>query len=138
MEVTAAGLGAAGFWFFIAAVVVGGMWYSIRENDAKHETLRRMVESGTDIDEELMDRVLGTNKRLDRELKLSGVIVMFVAPGLAMLGWFVSMIAPGWLLPMFGVAALVAFCGVGLWMAGRFVERSQRENDLSGSASPGT
>ena len=42
-----AGLAALAFWGFIASVVVAGIWYDIRKRDAQHETVRRIVESGT-------------------------------------------------------------------------------------------
>jgi hypothetical protein len=39
-------LGAFGFWLFIAAVIVAGVWYGICEREAQHETLRRLIDSG--------------------------------------------------------------------------------------------
>ena len=46
MEGLGAGLAAPAFWGFIAAVVGGGIWYAVREKEAQHETLRRMIDSG--------------------------------------------------------------------------------------------
>ena len=40
------GLAALGFWTFIAAIIVAGIWDGIRKREAQHETLRRMIESG--------------------------------------------------------------------------------------------
>lgn len=127
MDAAVFSLGAFGFWMFIAAVVVGGMWYDIREKDARHETLRRMAESGQAIDEQLMLRVLGSEKVLHRDLKVAGLIVIFVAPGLAVLGWMISLRSEEWLLPMLGVAALVGFVGFGLLAAAKFAEKSAAE-----------
>jgi len=132
MSEVAAGLGALGFWLFIAAVVVGGMWYAIREKDAQHETLRRMVESGQPVDKALMDRVLGSEKDLSLELKTGGLIVVFTAPGLAFLGWLISLLAEAWLFPMLGVAVLVLFVGIGLLVAAKLVERSYQEESGAG------
>ena len=117
------GLGALGFWVFIAAVVVAGVWYGIRQREAQHETLRRMIDSGQPIDQSLMERLLGGDNRLDRDLKAAGVIVLFIAPGLALLGWFISRVSQVWLFPILGAAALVAFVGIGLLVAAKFVER---------------
>ena len=39
-------LGALGFWIFIAAVVVAGIWGDTRKREIQQETLRRIVESG--------------------------------------------------------------------------------------------
>lgn len=131
MEGGVVGLGAIGFWLFIAAVVIGGMWYSIREKELKQETIRRIIESGQPVDPVLMDKLLGGEKRLDRELMVAGLIVLFVAPGLALLGWFVSLLSPPWLLPMLGVAVLVAFVGIGLIVAAKIAERTYGEDNAS-------
>ena len=129
----AAGLGALGFWLFIAACVLGGMWYSIRERDAEHETVRRIIESGQPVDDELINRVLGGESHIDQDLRMAGLIVIFIAPGLALLGWFVSMLSPPWLLPMLGVSILVLFVGIGLMAAAKMVERSKLQAEQSAS-----
>ena len=87
-----AGLGALGLWLFIAAVVVAGIWDSIRKREAQHETLRRVIESGQPVDQELIDRLLGGEKRIDRDLKVSGLIMLGVAPGLVALGAFIGLL----------------------------------------------
>ena len=125
------GMGAIGFWLFIAAVVVGGMWYDIREKESRQETIRRIIESGQPVDPEIMEKLVGGEKRLDRELMVAGLIVLFVSPGLALLGWFVSLLSPPWLLPMLGVAVLVAFVGIGLIVAAKFAERSYSDDNAS-------
>lgn len=124
MEGLGAGLSALAFWGFIAAVVVGGMWYSVREREARHESLRRIIESGQAVDEALIDKIFGGNRRLDRDLKIAGMIVIFVAPGFAVMGWFIGSRFEPWLMPLLGVAALVAFVGVGLLVASKIAEPS--------------
>jgi hypothetical protein len=131
MDGIGGGLAALAFWGFVAAVVVGGMWYAIREREAQHETLRRIIESGQPVDQALMDKVLGGDKVVHRDLKIGGLIVLCTAPGLAALGWFISFVAEEALMPLLGVAALVAFVGVGLLVASKVAERSYRENDPS-------
>ncbi len=84
------GLAAFGFWMFIAAATVGGIWDGIRKRDAEHETLRRIIESGKQPDQQLMDKLLGYNKAPERDLKVAGLIVLFVAPGLAVMGWLIG------------------------------------------------
>ena len=129
MEGLGGGLAALAFWGFIAAVVVAGIWYGIREREAQHETFRRIIESGQPVDQALMDKVLGGEKVLHRDLKIGGLIVLFTSPGLAVLGWFISFIAEKALMPLLGVAALTAFVGVGLLVASKAVEHSDRKND---------
>jgi len=109
---TGAGLGALGFWLFIAATVVGGIWYDIRKKQAQHETLRRLIDRGEDIDEALIDKLLsasdGSTKTSRREMRagflLASTIVMFLAPGLMVVG-----LALGAFIPLTGVAALLIF-----------------------------
>lgn len=131
METGFIGLASLGFWMFIAACVVGGIWDGVRKREAQHETLRRIVESGKPIDEELMDRVLGTgkNERPDQDLKVAGLIVVSVAPGLLALGYFV-----GALPELLGVALLVACVGIGLLVAARVVERNWEKKHSDSSS----
>ncbi len=135
-----AGLGALGFWAFIAAVVIAGIWYAIREREAKHETLRRMIESDKAIDQALMEKLLSLNgggsKRLDHDLKVSGLIVLFVAPGVALLGWFIGLQSEDVLLPLLGAAALIACVGIGLLVAAKSIERSYQEEDAAAPTLP--
>jgi hypothetical protein len=123
------GLAALAFWGFIAAVVVAGVWYGIRERQAQHETLRRIIDSGKPVNPALVEQILGGGRRTDRGLKIAGLIVVFVAPGLAVLAWFVGQLSAPWLMPLLGAAALVGFVGIGLLVAARFAERSYRENE---------
>ena len=122
------GLAAFGFWMFIAAATVSGIWDGVRKRDAQHETLRRMIESGKDPDPQLIDQLIGTTKKPSRDLKVGGLIVIFVAPGLALMGWVISLQEKAALLPLLGVAGLVAFVGIGLLTAAGFLERANRED----------
>lgn len=53
-----AGLAALAFWGFIASVVVAGVWNDIRKREAQHETVRRLFESGRELDEKTLDKLL--------------------------------------------------------------------------------
>jgi hypothetical protein len=121
----AAGLGALGFWLFIAIVVAGGIWYDAKRKETQQETLRRIVESGRDIDPAVIDRVVGTSgaKELERDLKIGAYIVLAAAPGLLALGFFLGMISGEARVALIGVSVLVAFVGAGLLLASRLVER---------------
>lgn len=122
------GLAALGFWLFLAAVSVAGIWDGIRKREAEHETLRRIIESGKQPDQQVMDKLLGYNKAPERDLKVAGLITMSVAPGLIVLGWLVGEDA---LMPLVGVAGLVACIATGLLVAASFMKKSH-ENDSSG------
>lgn len=129
------GLAAFGFWLFIAAAAVAGIWDGVRKREAEHETLRRMIESGKQPSPEMVDKLLGHKKEPARDLKVAGLIVSFVAPGLAVMGWVISFTAEDAFIPLLGVALLVAFVGAGLLTAAKFLERSNREDaaDISGT-----
>ena len=121
----AAGLGALGFWLFIAVVVGGGIWYDAKRKEIQQETLRRIVESGKHIYPAVIDRVVGTSdaKELERDLKIGALIVLAAAPGLFVFSLFLGMISPEARMAVMGASGLVAFIGGGLLMASRLVER---------------
>jgi len=128
-----AGLAALAFWGFIAAVVVAGIWYDIRKREAQHETVRRLVESGQPIDAALMDKLLalgsGDRERLDRTFKITGMILLPAAVGLAVFGLILGTQYPQSQLPLLGASALVACIGVGFLLAanvaGRWYSKDQ-------------
>ena len=124
MDGLGAGLAALAFWGFIAAVVVGGIWYAVREKEAQHETLRRMIDSGRDLDEQTISKVFKDSGRPDRDLKIGGIIAASAAPGLAVLGWFLRSISEEAFHALLGVAGLVAFVAAGLLVAARIAEKS--------------
>ena len=130
MEV-AAGLGALGFWLFIGAIVVAGIWFDVRRRETEQETLRRVVESGQTIDSAVIDKLLkvgGGQSRTDRDLKVSGLIVIFLAPGIAILGWFLAKLQPQVMSVMLGVAILLGLLGIGLLVAGKVAERWYKDD----------
>lgn len=128
-----AGLASLAFWGFIASVVVAGIWYDIRKREAQQETIRRLFESGQPIDEQLMDRLLsvGSDKtdRLDRAFKLTAMIMLPIAVGLAAFAMILGMAYPVAQLPLLGAAALVAFIGFGFLGAAKMASRWYVEDD---------
>ncbi|MDJ0653854.1 MAG: DUF6249 domain-containing protein [Xanthomonadales bacterium] len=128
MEGLGAGLAALAFWGFIAAIVVAGIWYDARKRESHQETLRRMVESGN-VDPELVDRILGSDENLGRDLRTAGWIVLGTAPGLALLGLILGMEFPDTRLPLLGVSALVLCVGIGLMVAARNADSESTPSD---------
>jgi len=127
----ATGLAALGFWLFLAAMVVAGIWSGARKRESQQETLRRVVESGQHLDVAVIDRMLGAsggNERPDRDLKVSGIIVMFVSPGLAILGWFLGRFNDKIFELMIGVGLMVLIIGIGLYVAGMMTKRWQQQD----------
>ena len=66
-----------------------------------------------------------------RDLRIGGLIVLCAAPGMALLGWFISRIAEPALMPLLGVAALMVFVGIGLLAASRAAEKASRDGTHS-------
>ena len=122
-----AGMAALGFWLFVAIVVAVGVWESIRRRDAQHETLRRAIESGQSIDDDLTDKLLSLNsgnQNLARDLNVSGVILLFIAPGLATMGWIMEhFLAEELFGVLLAVSLLILFVAAGLLMASFVVKR---------------
>ena len=127
-----AGLAAFGFWMFLAAIIVASIWSDSRKREAQQETLRRIVESGQQLDPELVDRLLaskdGDGDKPDRDLKVAGVITMSVGPGLVAFGAFLAPYNDKILGVMIGVGALVLIIGMGLYLAGILSKRWQQED----------
>ena len=128
MEALGAGLAALAFWGFIASVVVAGIWYAVREKEAQHETLRRMIDSGKELDEDAISRIFKENSRPDRDLKIGGLITIFVSPGVALFAWFLGRFSEEAFYALLGVSGLVAFVGVGLLIAANFAARAYAED----------
>ena len=125
--------GAMGFWFFLAAVVVAGMWFDAKKRESVQETLRRVVESGQNIDPAVVDKLIGaadSSDSTDRELVVGGLIVLFTAPGLTILGWFLSKFNEKIFDVMLGVSLLVACIGVGLLVAAKYSARQKKDNSV--------
>ena len=80
MDSLGVGLASLAFWGFVASAVVGGIWFSIREKQAQHETLRQMIASGKDVDAEVIDRIMSDGGKSETDLKVAGYITMSVAP----------------------------------------------------------
>ena len=127
MDGLGAGLAAFAFWGFIASTVIGGIWYAIREKEAQHETLRRMIDSGQELDEVTVSRIFKDNSRPDQDLKVGGLITLFCAPGLLVLGWFIGRFSQEAFLVLTGVSGLVAFVGLGLLVAARSAAKHYQE-----------
>ena len=130
-----AGLAAMAFWAFIATAVVAGIWDGIRKREARHETLRRLVESGRPIDKDVMDRLLLMNRegsdRPDHEFYVTALWISPVAVGLAVLAEILGLAIPQARLPILSAAALTAVLGIGYFVASRLMGRRYKKDSES-------
>lgn len=122
-----AGIAALAFWGFVAVAVVATTWSGIRKREAQHETLRRLIESGQTIDQEIMDKLLTLGEagsgRPDRDFTVTAFWILPVSVGLAVFAPILSYLAPPALVPLLAAAALCACMGVGWLIAGRITRR---------------
>ena len=127
MEGIGAGIAALAFWGFVAAVAIAGILDNAKKRQSQHETLRRLIESGKAVDQDLVDRLLADDqgKRPYKGLRIAGIIVLSLAPGLAILGALLGQIDRRAELPLMGSAALMACLGVGLLVAAALDRRDQ-------------
>ncbi|CAE7404973.1 unnamed protein product [Symbiodinium microadriaticum] len=117
------GLAAMGFWLFIGLCVIGGIWEKNRKRESQQETIRKAMDKGLQLTPETIDHLIGEDKDIAKDLKVSGIIVMAISPGLVVMGIALAFITLKALAPLFGAAAITAFIGAGLWYAGQWVQR---------------
>jgi hypothetical protein len=133
-------LGAFGFWIFIAAVVVGGMWSETRKKAEKHETLRRIVEKTGTIDEAKLKELftvppseLNRPGHGYRAARVFGTIIFFAGAGIATFASIAVGLGKvfevtemfrdrgGWI-AAFAISAGIAILGLGIFFSSRFCE----------------
>ena len=112
---------------FIAAVVVAGVWDKIRKREVQHETIRRLVESGQNIDEAVVDKLLSLSNEkgnsMHEDLRVTGLWLLPVSAGFVVFAFFMRQVEAD-LGPIFmGVAGLTGVIGLGALVAARFAKR---------------
>ena len=118
-------LGMFGFWMFIAAAAVGGIWSDVKTKETKQETLRRMVESGRDLDPAMIQEVLGKaeGQTYEQQLRTASYITGGVSAGLFVFSWFLGVVSADARWVLMGVSALVACISGGLFLASQYIRR---------------
>jgi hypothetical protein len=129
-------IGAAAFWFALAAVLIAGGWFKSRSEALKHETLRQLAGRTGNVDEAQLRALLapppappmvcppprpGNAYRL---LRINGVVFASLGLGGMLAFWLLSRFGAGPPEALIGVAIScvpVAF-GVGLFLSSRFAE----------------
>jgi hypothetical protein len=136
-------MGAAAFWISLAAFLIAGMYFRSRNEAAKHETLRQIVEKTGRVEEGQFKSLFdppppNAFTRIPapgggyRALRVFGLLLMFIAAGLfiffTILGssgavqWYRAEIG-------YGASSVVAFLGAGLFLASRFLPRPRAVNE---------
>jgi nitrate/nitrite transporter NarK len=133
-----AGLAALAFWIFIAAIVVASYWDVIRKRDAQHETLRRAIESGQQLDEKVLNTLLEAggegSGRVDRDFIVTAYWTLPISPALAAFALVLGTQVPDARIPLLGAAALIGVLGVGFFIAGKALGRWYQSDTNSAPA----
>ena len=134
----------SGFWIFIAAIVVAGIWKETRQSAEKHETLRRIVEKTGTLDEAKLKELF--NETPSKEMKpgssyraarVAGTIVLFAGAAMAtfiLIGLGLGKVFGATRLfddiadvtAMLGISAGIAMLGLGIFFSSRFCEPPER------------
>jgi hypothetical protein len=123
------------FWLATAAVIIVATLNSRRNVELKHETIRAMLEKGEKVDESVLQTLLKPNDPYKtmggkpgdgyRAMRVIGTLLLFLAPGLALLlilaGYSQNNHTPQ--VVGIGVGSLIALVGAGLHFATRYVDR---------------
>ena len=121
------GLASVAFWGFVAACVIASYWNTIKKREAQHETLRRAIETGKEIDAALIDKLLqlsdGRDGRADRDLRLTAYWILPVSPAIAAFGLILGYLEKDVIYPLLGVSALLLVLGLGYLAASFFVSK---------------
>jgi len=131
-------MGVVAFWIALAAVLIAGGWAKTRMEAQKHETLRKLIETGGAVDEAQIRALfypptpagtpwwVRTPKKGDgyRALRVVGTIAICLSIGL------IVFFTPLWLKgseedAIVGVAfgVIILALGAGLFIASRFTEK---------------
>jgi hypothetical protein len=133
-------IGAAAFWIFLAAIIIGGMWRKKHSEERRHETVRLLIDKNVKIDEAQLKELLNPTPPPPPEwlfpkykqgigyrvLRISGTIVLCIALGLGMMAiWRGIMLGfhDESVLDIGTAIPLVAMIGISLFVASRFVPR---------------
>ena len=116
-----AGLAAMAFWFFIAAIIIGGIWYDIRKKAEQQKTIRTIVERGQHLDEKVIESIMASEKddpaKTASDLRLASLITGSAGAGLAVFGIFLGFVDEKAVMALVGIGALVGCIAGGLWIA---------------------
>jgi drug/metabolite transporter (DMT)-like permease len=117
----------------IAGVLIAIITSNQKNRQAKLEFLRNALERDAPLDPELIDKVLRPNKTRAGKPALppgqgalvAGILVIAFGVGYAILAYFIAIVSPDALLPMFGIACMFGCIGIGLLIVSKVI-RSER------------
>jgi hypothetical protein len=141
-------MGAAAFWISLAAFLIAGMYFRSRNEAAKHETLRHLVEKTGQVNESQLKSLFepppNAFTRLPvpgggyRAMRIVGLLLIFIAAGSGILFAVIGLTGTQpWSRAAIGCASSImpAFLGAALFLGSRFLRRPPPDNN--GRQAPG-
>ena len=116
---------------FVAVAAVGGMVSDYKRRRLELEPLRAAIERGQSIDPAVLERLMSPPKD-ERQglnplyLRIGGIMSIATGIGIAIMSFFIRMLAPPAFWPLIGAGALVICIGVGLLVAAGAIEQHRR------------
>jgi hypothetical protein len=125
---------------FLAIAAVAGIVADYKKRQIVLEPLRAAIERGQPLDPAVVERLMAPEPREEDtlnalHLKVGGIITIAAGVGVAILSYFLGLVAASALYPVLGVGLVAVCVGVGLMIAAGVVERHAHSSNKSGTAS---
>ena len=117
------------FWTFVAIAAIGSFWREFAIKREREKTIRAVIEQERQLDPAMLRAMLRHQSRLTPEgLLLGGAVTLAGGIGLALMGYFVSLVQePRAFYPLLGVGCLAASIGVALLAVAWLIRRREGE-----------
>src|SRR5262249_48598603 len=126
---------AVAFWVFVAIAAGAGIVGDVLKRRYSLEPLRLAIGKGQQLDPKLVEKLMTTSQRAEQvepaNLMIAGVITGASGIGVALLSWFLSQLVPRALYPTLGAGVVTVCVGIGLYVAGRLLERQRKQQDAA-------
>jgi hypothetical protein len=129
---------AIAFWVFVTVCAVAGIVADYKKRQLALEPLRLAIERGQQLDPQLVERLMASEKGDDglnpMWFRIGGIITCAAGIGVGVLAFFLAQLAPVALYPVLGGGVVAVIVGLGLMLAARTIEKHNAAR--SGSRGP--
>lgn len=114
------GIAGLGFWLFIGIVIAASSWEKVRKRQMKNDLVMRMIESGKDFDDKILENMISSKKKGPEERAeaqgVIGFVLILIGFGLAVGGFAIGLFDDkDAFYPFIGLGALIFLLGTFLW-----------------------
>ena len=125
-------MGAAVFWAMVGVSALSVIWSSHLNRREIERTVRLAIESGLVLDAEMVRRLKGKSERSPAHMIIGGAVLLALALGVSIFAFAASVEDTDALLPVLGVAAILALPGAaliagGLWLRSQILSAPKPE-----------